>query len=121
MEAAVKESRLDNRLAIISSVIERLASSEDFSSSHALASALATRAEIRLSASSSNANGAAEDCRRACRAFPHQRALRLLARAEEMAGNYSAALEATQKWDTSTPSDELKLKSEIERLKNIIG
>jgi len=121
MARATKAQSRDERLSILTAVVDKLTPAADGSGpgpSHALASALATLAEIHLAHSPPDVDAALSDARAACLACgDHRRALRTLARAEEAAGNFAEAVDAIRRWsETSDSPGDMGTKSEIRRI-----
>jgi len=105
------------KLSLVTPVIENLSSNEDYSSSRALSHALTIRADARLDSFPPIVDGAVEDSQQATAINPlNGRAWRVLADAEEAAGNIESAIGATVSWGEVDPSFATKAKNEVARL-----
>ena len=104
---------------LLTSAITQLTKDDNkvLSQSYAHGHALYLRADARLEKSSQDVEGALSDARMAVTLVPTEfKAWRVLASAEEAAGNIDAAILAVKKWIEIDQSYATKAKREIERL-----
>lgn len=110
---------------LLNSIISKLSSGDaSLSESHAHARALLLRADARLDLSPPNVTGALADARAAAEnkalAAVERKVWRVLASAEEAAGNISEAIAAVSQLTKVDPSFATKAKKEISRLSALL-
>ena len=103
---------------LLTSVVDALSSDPILALSSANARALMLRADARLECMPPKVDGAVEDSRRATVLDPaYGKAWRVLADAEEKAGNMEGAISAVRRWGEAEPDLIQKARREIERLR----